>query len=101
MALTTLTIACFLFYRTSRYFPMKETDLIKEHKSKILILASAIAFFSLFLFARSFDFATALMIWMIAFMTLLSAIILSVKMDQRWMWIWGALSVLFIFIDLF
>ena len=101
MALAVLTFACFLYYLTSKYFPIQGIVLVKDHKTKIVLLASAISLCSLYLFSRSFDFATALMIWMIAFMTLLSAMILSVKMNHKWIWLWGGLCLLFILIDLF
>jgi len=100
MALTTLTLACFLLYGTSKYFPIEGIEVLKEHRGKIVLLASAISLFSLFLFNRSFDFSTSLMIWMSAFMMLLSAIILSVKMNEKSVWMWGAFCLLFILIDL-
>ena len=99
MALAILTIACFLLYATSKYFPVADVPYVKEHKTKILLLASAISLLSLFVFSNSYDFETALMIWLVAFMTLLSAIVLSVKMNTKWVWVWGGLCVLFILID--
>ncbi|MEM7509491.1 MAG: hypothetical protein AAF388_01080 [Bacteroidota bacterium] len=99
MALAILTIACFLLYATSKYFPVADVHYVKEHKTKIILLASAISFLSLFVFSNSYGFETALMIWLVAFMTLLSAIILSVKMNIKWVWVWGGLCVLFILID--
>ncbi|MEL6835579.1 MAG: hypothetical protein AAFP77_21435 [Bacteroidota bacterium] len=100
MALAAMTLACFLFYMTSRYFPEQDLPFVQEHKSKVRVLASAIAFISLYLFTRSFDTETAVMVWLMALMTLLSAIILSVKMNVKWIWTWGSLSLLFILIDL-
>ncbi|MEL6719289.1 MAG: hypothetical protein AAFP82_11280 [Bacteroidota bacterium] len=99
MALSILLLACFLFYGTSKYFPI-QYDFVKDHKTKLLILASVVSLLSLYLFTSSFDFATALMIWILASMTLLSAVILSVKMNTKWLWLWGFVALLFIIIDL-
>lgn len=99
MALAVLTLSCFLFYATSKYFPITEIPFVKDHKTTIILLASAISLLSLYLFTWSYDFATALIIWIIAFMTLLSAMILSIKMNIKWIWIWGGLSILFILTD--
>ncbi|MEM9721899.1 MAG: hypothetical protein AAGA10_21720 [Bacteroidota bacterium] len=100
MALAVLTIACFMLYSTSRFFPVQDMPIVKTHKVKVLVLASAISLFSLYLFSRSFGFETGLMIWMIAFMTLLSAVILSIKMNLKWIWVWGGLCILFMLIDI-
>lgn len=100
MALAVLTIACMLFYASSKYFPFQDIPIVTKRKIGSIGLASAISLLSLLLFTRSLGFATALMVWMTAFMALLSAIILSVKMNRKWIWVWGVLSVLFILIDL-
>jgi|GEM_PF-6004491 len=100
MALTLLTLSCFIFYATSKYFPSEGILWWKQNKMKSLILASAISLFSLYLFTYSYAFSTALILWSVAFMTLLSAIILSVKMHAKWTWAWGSLCILFLIIDL-
>lgn len=100
MAPATLTLACLLLYATSKYFPIREIGIIDDHRNKIILLAGAVSLFSLYLFSRSFDFPTALMVWMAAFMTLLSAVILSVKMNLYSIWVWGGLCLLFIVIEL-
>ena len=101
MALAVLILACFMFYGTSRYFPRQDISLLKEHKTSIMVLAGAISLLSLYLFSHRFDGATALLVWLTAFMTLLSAIILSVKMNVNWGWAWGGVCVLSILFDLF
>lgn len=100
MALATLTLACLLLYATSKYFPIRKIKVIDDHRTKVILLAGAISLFSLYLFSRSFDFSTALMVWTVAFMTLLSAVILSVKMNAHSIWVWGGLCFLFILIEL-
>ena len=100
MALAFMILSCFLFYGTSRYFPMQDIPMLQDHQLKIIALAGAISILSLFLFARSFDLVTGFLVWMLAFMTVLSAIILSVKMNVKWVWAWGGLSILSIAIDL-
>lgn len=99
MALAVLTIACLLFYASSRYFPRQDIKLIANNKIAVLLAASAISIVSLVLFMVNNDFATSLVYWMIALMTLLSAIVLSVKLNFNWVWIWAGLCILFIIID--
>ena len=99
MALTVLIIACFLFYLPSKYFPLKVNKPLAIPKRIINSIASVGALLSLFIFTFSFDFPTALIIWLTAFMTLLSAIIISLKVSKQWVWVWGVVSLLFIIID--
>jgi len=100
MALAVLTLACFLFYATSRYFPKAGLKRIKDNKRGMLIAASVLSILSLILFTLTYDFATSLVMWMVALMTVLSAIILSLKLNFRWVWIWGGLCLVFILIDI-
>ncbi|MEM9328276.1 MAG: hypothetical protein AAGA85_21590 [Bacteroidota bacterium] len=100
MALTVLTIACFLLYATSKYFPMQGMSWIDRRKGLWVGIGSAMVLLSLYLFTLSYDFATALMFWMIAFMTLLSAIVVSVKLNYKSIWVWGGVCLLFVLIDL-
>ncbi|MEM9834675.1 MAG: hypothetical protein AAF944_28895 [Bacteroidota bacterium] len=99
MALAVLTLACLLLYATSRYFPSDSVAWTKRHQAKVTVMASVISLVSLYLFTLSYDFSTALMFWLIAFMTLLSAIILSVKINTNWMWVWWIICLLFIIVD--
>ncbi|MEM7106752.1 MAG: hypothetical protein AAF519_00905 [Bacteroidota bacterium] len=100
MALAALTIACLLLYMTSKYFPIENIEVIVKQKWVILGVATTIAFLSLYIFTVSYGFATAFVIWLIAFMTFLSAIVLSVKMNPKWLWIWTGLALTLLIIDL-
>lgn len=100
MALAILTLACFMFYATSKYFPKQDLPQVKAYKVQLLVLASAISILSLYLFTKSSDFSTALMIWLVAFMTILSAVIISVKINFKWIWAWGIFCILSLLIDL-
>lgn len=99
MALAILTISCILFYATSRYFPLEDPRILGNKRSLIWV-ASVLSLLSLFLLYEDSDLATALMVWSIALMTLLSGIILSLKINLRWIWVWTAICFLFILIDL-
>lgn len=99
MALTILIIACFLLYSTSKYFPKQGIKLIDENKKLVLGIASALAIVSLFVFNTNNDFATSLVFWMIAFMTILSSIILSIKLNFKWIWVWGSICLIFLLVD--
>ena len=100
MALAALTVACLLFYMTSKYFPIENNAVITKQKWLILTVASAIAFLSLYIFTTSYGFATAFVIWLIAFMTFLSAIVISVKINMKCLWIWTVLALTLLIIDL-
>lgn len=99
MALAILVISCFSFYSTSKYFPEYGIRTGWNNKASLFI-ASALALLSLVLFNLSYDFATALIFWMLAFMAILSAVILSIKMNAKWVWIWGLFCILMILVDL-
>ena len=99
MALTLLTISCVLFYSTSKYFPKHGVKGVEGKEKWIRIVASTFSFLSLYFFTYSYDLSTSLVFWMVAFLTLLSSIILSIKMNVRWIWVWGSLCVFFILID--
>ncbi len=100
MALAVLTLACFLLYAPSRYFPSDRVAWIKRHQVTVTVMSSALSLVSLYLFTLSYDFATSLMFWLVAFMTLLSVIILSLKLNFNWVWGWGLICLLFMIIDL-
>lgn len=102
MALTLLTISCLLFYSTSKYFPLS-ADLqkkISDIKNWIIGAAIVLMLLSLWSFTFEFDGVTAFVIWLTAVMTILSALILTVKLNTRWLYCWAVLCVLFIIIDL-
>ncbi|MEM7575474.1 MAG: hypothetical protein AAF433_21400 [Bacteroidota bacterium] len=101
MALAILTLACGLFYASSaKYFPLREVSFLQENRRILLPLGGVVALLAFYFFYRQYDFATALMIWSVGLMALLSAIIVSVKMNQQWIWAWGALSVISLLTDL-
>ncbi|MEL6673060.1 MAG: hypothetical protein AAFR61_12740 [Bacteroidota bacterium] len=93
MALALMILACFSFYGTSRYFPHQEFPGLLERKQLLFILASVMSISSLFLFTRNFDGVTGFFVWLVAFMTILSAVIPTVKMNIKWSWAWGAICV--------
>ncbi len=102
MALTLLIIACFLLYLPSRYFPVSENIHMKIGKQRIKIMSGAVMLLMLSLtaFTWTYDGLTAFTVWLIALMTTLSALILTVKLNPKWLYGWGALCVLFVITDL-
>ena len=101
MALTALTLSCLLLYSTSKYFPLRE-DLQKKIsalKNVIIGVAIVLLLLSLWWFTFEFDGTTAFVIWLTALMTILSALILTVKLSLRWLYCWAVLCVLFMVID--
>jgi hypothetical protein len=100
MALAILTISCFMFYMVSKYFPIQGIKLVTDNKKAVLVLASTLSLFSLYLFTISYDISTSIVLWMIATMTLLSAIVLSVKLNFKTVYLWGVVCILFVILDL-
>lgn len=100
MALTILTIACFLLYASSKYFPPHGIDLLKGKQKILITIGSALAFLSLILISNADGFATGFTVWLIAFMTLLSAMIISMKLSFKWTWVWAGVCMIFILTDL-
>ena len=101
MALATLTISCILFYMTSKYFPVSKIEVVRKNTIKTLFVASAVLILSLYLFSIEFSFITAFVVWLIAFMTLMSLIVLSIKMNDKWIWGGSLFSISSLIIDLF
>ncbi len=99
MALTLLILASILFYSTSRYFPLEQLKMTGQFRAIAILVAAAICFMSLYLFSISYDLTTALMIWMIAIMTLLSSVVLSVKLYPKSIWAWGTISMFIVILD--
>lgn len=100
MALTILTIACFLFYASSKYFPDHGIALLQWKQKTLILIASALALLSLFIMDSTDGFATAFTVWLVAFMTLLSAVIISIKLSLKWTWVWAGVCLVFILTDL-
>lgn len=99
MALTILTLSCFLYYASSRYFPEHSIALLKGKQKALISIASVMALISLFLMSSADGFATGFTVWLIAFMTLLSAVIISIKLSFSWTWFWGGVCLVFILTD--
>ena len=101
MALASITIACFLFYLPSKYFPVtwKILDEVKSKKIPVMILASAFAFFALVIWSNSFGFATGLMIWVTALMTILCAMVLSLAINKKLVSLWIVVLILSLIIN--
>ncbi|MEM9142106.1 MAG: hypothetical protein AAGA86_03910 [Bacteroidota bacterium] len=99
MALSILTLGCLLGYGTSKYFPL-EIGLLKRHKIKVLLVASIFLLFSGYLFTFWYDGISAWAIWSVAVMTVLSCIILSIKMNTKWIWAWVTAPILFLILEL-
>ena len=99
MALAVLTLSCLLLYKTSKYYPGKSWAIIEDRKTGVLMMASALLLLSLYLFTFDYDLATSLVFWMIALVTILSAMILTLKLSFKWIWVWGGLFIVFLMVD--
>ena len=86
---------------TSKYFPVSKIEVVRKNTIKTLFVASAVLILSLYLFSIEFSFITAFVVWLIAFMTLMSLIVLSIKMNDKWIWGWSLFSISSLIIDLF
>ncbi|MEL7002535.1 MAG: hypothetical protein AAFN93_07345 [Bacteroidota bacterium] len=101
MALAILIISGILFYSTSKHFPLQGiADVVNQNRNWVLIIASAFTIFSLYVFTISYDFATSFVLWVIAFITILSAVIPSVKVNTKWIWVWAGMALLLVIIDI-
>ena len=100
MALAILIVSCVVLYSTSKYSPIRRVLLIEKDKKLTITVACVILLLSFFFFSTYYDFTTALVVWLISFMTILSAVVLSIKMNVKWIWIWGGFCILMILVDL-
>ncbi|MEL7533033.1 MAG: hypothetical protein AAFN10_17080, partial [Bacteroidota bacterium] len=101
MALAILTIACLLSYATSRYFPIESLAFVQKRQKLSLTLSVAMALLALYIFTETYDFATALIVWLTAYMTILTSVIVSLKINAKSIWLWGGLCLVSIMLDLF
>ena len=101
MAVSILIVACLLCYLTSKHFPLSGERLMKMARQKPLlnILAIILAVTSLVLFYGHFNGVTAFVVWLTALMTILSAVILSVKLNVKWVYFWSVVVLLFMIVD--
>ncbi|MDN5217295.1 hypothetical protein QQ020_34800 [Fulvivirgaceae bacterium BMA12] len=94
MAITTTIIACLLLYGTSKYFPEGLATIgIPLRKNRKLVLLVSILFlgWSVWSFTSMYDTPTAIIVWAVVLMTVLSALVLSVKTHPNWLVFWGLL----------
>ncbi|WKN42995.1 hypothetical protein [Tunicatimonas pelagia] len=101
MELTILVLSCLLFYAPSRYFPVDSILRVNiaQYRKVMLIGATLLLLVSFASFYQTYDGFTAFAIWLTAGTTILSALILTVKLDLRWLYGWGMLCVLFLITD--
>lgn len=101
MAVSMLIVSCFLFYLTSKHFPLPEKKLkkIATQKLNLNILAMVLAVTSLMLFLVQFNWVTMLVMWLTTLTTSLSGVILSIKLNIMWVYLWSLLALLFLAID--
>jgi len=86
---------------TSKYFPLDENSRlsIKKSKTEITLVAVGLLCTSLYFFSRNYAIATALVIWIFAFVAILSTLIITMKFNVKWIYVWGILCILFLTID--
>lgn len=94
-----LIIGCLFLYATSKYYPV-QIELLRRWKMVVLFGSSSLILWAWYLFTKHYDTATAWMVWLIALITILACIILSIKMHPKATWFWGMISVLFILLDI-
>lgn len=99
MALSILTIACLLLYASSKYFPL-EIGVVQKYKVKVLFLASLLLLVSGYLFTFWYDGISSWAIWSVAVMTVLSCIVLSIRMNTKWLLVWCLAPIIFLIIEL-
>jgi len=95
MTLITAYIAILCFYGTSKYFPESFAslgNLLKKSKALSLILGVIFSFLSLWSLSSHFNLSTAIVYWLVFLMTLLSSVIVSLKIHHYWMFFWLLLS---------
>jgi hypothetical protein len=100
MAMSALIISCMLFYSVSKYFPLKIPKIFRVKKALIVAVSFAFAFLSLYVLTYEYDPVTALVIWIVAVMTLLSCIVLTLTLYKISFYAWIALCFFLFFLDL-
>ncbi|MEM1135067.1 MAG: hypothetical protein AAGI07_04460 [Bacteroidota bacterium] len=99
MSLATLIISCLLLYSTSKYFPSNSPLRFEKSRKEIIIISIFLLFISFWALTNHYDAITSVVIWLAALMTILSSVILTIKLNIKWLYVWGSLCVLSLIID--
>ena len=99
MALTVLIIACFLLYSTSRYFTGPSPLRLVGARKTVTIISILLLVISFWLLALDYDTTTTIFIWIISLMTILSSIILTIKLTINWLYVWVGICGVLLMLD--
>ena len=94
MAITTTIIACLLLYGTSKYFPEGLATIgipLRKNRKPALLVGILFLGGSIWSFTLMYDTPTAIIVWSVVLMTVLSALVLSIKTHPNWLVFWGVL----------
>lgn len=101
MALLLLLIASYLFYRTSKYFPVRSMKYkIKLSKNQLKSIAALMVLAVWWFLYLEYGAFSAVIYLLFAMGTLMSALVISLKLSPKWNYVWAAIGILFLLVDL-
>ncbi|MEM6264654.1 MAG: hypothetical protein AAGI38_19235 [Bacteroidota bacterium] len=104
MAVALTFLASLLLYGTSRYFPEELSWVHKpltKYDSLAVLMGTALLFLSLWFFAQEYRMLTACVIWAVVVATVLSSLVISVKISPKSLFIWSGFAVVIAIVDIF
>lgn len=100
MVLLLLLVASYLYYMGSKYFPVSSVrSKIKLTKYQLISVASLLVLAAWWHLYLEYEAFTAIVYLLIAMGTLMSALMISLKLSPRWNYIWAAIGILFLIVD--
>ncbi|MEM8901703.1 MAG: hypothetical protein AAGC85_26580, partial [Bacteroidota bacterium] len=89
------------FYASSKHFPYLKWNPLTDKRMISDLLGIVFSLISLYLFIQTYGAATGTITWIIALTTILSGIILSIKLKPNSIWLWVASSFIVTMLSLF
>ena len=100
MVLLILLLASYLYYMGSKYFPgssMKSR--LKLTKYQLNSVASLLVLVAWWLLYLEYEVLTAFIYLLFAIGTLLSALVITLKLSMKWNYVWAAIGLLSLLVD--
>jgi len=101
MALALLIMASLLFYLTSKHFPLgpAPAQLVARYKLYINGLAVVLAVAALWPLYQRYNGLTAFVMWFTALSSILSLLIVSIKINRAWYYLWPGVAAVLLIVD--
>jgi len=100
MVLLLLLVASYLYYMGSKYFPVSSMkSKLRLTKSQLNSVASLFVLAAWWLLYLEYEALTAFIYLLFGIGTLMSALVIMLKLSMKWNYVWAAIGLLFLIVD--